>query len=369
MESRHREWWNSVVTGVLLMVSRVRASEKAVILIGATNYIDRIDGALKRPGRIGRHILVRPPETEEEVAELIKFYAGNDLGGADIAYAAKLAGNTTPAAVEAWMRSARRAAREAERAVVIDDLVAQIAPVDTRSEKALNSCALHEAAHAVAALELGFELKSVSVIAEGDAGGRTLSRGKANTPTLADVEDRVVMTLAGRAADRLLSGDADIGSTSDLEIATRVLVAARTSHGLRDSLVYRADEASFETLLRIDPVLLRQVDDDLTRLMQRTVAQGRRLELARADLERIRTGWRPLPDDLRTAPILDYWILHRLDSPLAWFEGIVSGHPEIADGHHAITSAVIALDLSLTWVRTVSRFYRLGLRLGPDPRG
>ena len=272
LDSRHREWWNSVVTGVMLMVSRLREAGKGVVLIGATNYLDRVDGALKRPGRIGRHILVRPPETEEEVAELIKFYAGNDLGEADVAYAAKLAGNTTPAAVEAWMKAARRAAREAERVEVIDDLISQIAPPDTRSERELFSCALHEAAHAVAALELGFELKSVSVIVEGNAGGQTLSRGKANMPTLADVENRVVMTLAGRAADQLLSGDADVGSMSDLEIATRVLVAARVSHGLRDSLVYRADEASFETLLRIDPLLLRQVDDDLTRLMQRTVA-------------------------------------------------------------------------------------------------
>ncbi len=129
---------------------------------------------------------------------------------------------------------------------------------------------------------------------------------------------------------------------------------------------------NLDDVLLLDPQQLVPKDRDAPWLLRETAdgwTQGRRLELARADLERIRTGWRPSPDDLRTAPILDQWILHRLDSPLAWFEGIVSGHPAIADGHHATTSAAVALDLSLTWVRTVSRFYRLGRRLGPDLSG
>jgi SpoVK/Ycf46/Vps4 family AAA+-type ATPase len=89
-------------------VQRRARVRQVVILIGATNYLDRIDSALKRPGRMGRHVLVRPPESEKEVAALVKFYVGPDLDQPAIAYAAKLAGNATPAAVKARVKAARR---------------------------------------------------------------------------------------------------------------------------------------------------------------------------------------------------------------------------------------------------------------------
>ena len=43
--------------------------------------------------------------------------------------------------------------------------------------------------------------------------------------------------------------------------------------------------------------------------------------------------------------------------------GVVSGHPSIADGW-CTTSVVLAADEAAGWARTVSRYYRLGPRLG-----
>jgi hypothetical protein len=65
----------------------------------------------------------------------------------------------------------------------------------------------------------------------------------------------------------------------------------------------------------------------------------------------------PTEEQLRQAPVLDEF----------WFEiagicvvatGVVTGHPSL--GGHITTSPVIGFDLEERWMRTRSRFYRLG---------
>lgn len=272
LDTRHREWWNSVITGVMLMVSRLRESGKPVLLIGATNYVDRVDGALKRSGRIGRHVLVRPAETEAEVATLLAYYLAGDLGPDAIAIASSFAAEATPAQVEGWVRAARRAARHAQRQLVLDDLLTQIAPLDRRSAADLRGVALHEAGHAVAALVLGHTLQRVSIVAEGAIGGVTSWQARGLVSTMRDIEDQVVLVLAGRAADRVLGAGADSGAASDLEWATMRLAAADASLGLREGLAHRADDIGLRHLLRADPELLARVEAQLKIQMRRAEA-------------------------------------------------------------------------------------------------
>lgn len=271
LDARHREWWNSVITGVLLMVTRVRESGKPILLIGATNYAERIDAALKRPGRLGRHVLVRPAATEEEVAHLFAYYLGADLDPGQITIAAGLAGTATPAQVEGWVKAARRVARDAQRPFLLDDLLAQIAPPDVRGATELRNVALHEAGHAVAALVLGHEVKRVSIVADGSVAGVTTMRTRSLVHTLRDIEDEAVVILSGRAADEVLGGGADSGASADLELATTRLAGAEASLGLRDTLVHRADDSELRHLLRSDPELLRRIDLQLAQQMRRAV--------------------------------------------------------------------------------------------------
>ena len=163
-------------------------------------------------------------------------------------------------------------AREASRPLILDDLVNQIAPPDGRSEAALYNIALHEAGHAIAVLVLGFELKSVSIIAEGSAGGVTNWLARSSMHTLRDIEDQVVVALSGRAADSILGDGADSGARSDLQIATSMLVAADTSLGLRDTLVFRSDESSIQQLLAVDRDLAMRTERQMQDLMQRASA-------------------------------------------------------------------------------------------------
>ena len=85
------------------------------------------------------------------------------------------------------------------------------------------------------------------------------------------------------------------------------------------------------------------------------VAQARRLA---DDVERTLSG-APLTDAvLAGAPVLDAWrpalrSVHAL-------VGVVAGHPGVADGHHALTSELFAIDVERGFARTWSRFYQLG---------
>lgn len=75
------------------------------------------------------------------------------------------------------------------------------------------------------------------------------------------------------------------------------------------------------------------------------------------DLERIRAGVLPVPEQLDDAPLLDnYEFVQRGTLAL---QGFVTGHPLVG------TASVMTSDLhlfapDLGWARTLSRFYRLG---------
>jgi len=70
----------------------------------------------------------------------------------------------------------------------------------------------------------------------------------------------------------------------------------------------------------------------------------------------------PSDGDLAHAPVLSGWSMHRYGNADVWsLRGHIAAHPVLTgDGDLIATSPVLAIDPSLRWARTVSRFYRLG---------
>jgi hypothetical protein len=66
----------------------------------------------------------------------------------------------------------------------------------------------------------------------------------------------------------------------------------------------------------------------------------------------------PSPEELAVAPKIDGWWLELIGGWLR-ARGDLSGHPDISDPH-VTTSPVIGFDVDAGWLRTRSRFYRLG---------
>jgi hypothetical protein len=85
-----------------------------------------------------------------------------------------------------------------------------------------------------------------------------------------------------------------------------------------------------------------------------------RLRSLADDLDRAHGATGPTTEDLASAPLFVDWrcVLSPLGSRLA---GFVAGNP-ILGNRPTLTSQVWAADACGTWIRTLSRFYRLGVQ-------
>ena len=63
IEGRYAEYWTQIVNQMLELVTRAMSTE-GLILVGATNFADRIDPALVRAGRLEQTIIIEPPDAE-----------------------------------------------------------------------------------------------------------------------------------------------------------------------------------------------------------------------------------------------------------------------------------------------------------------
>lgn len=266
LDDRSRDWWVPVVNLALTEIDRLRASGKRILLLGGTNYHGRLDAALVRPGRLQKRISVLPPQTREELAAVFRFYLGPDLANLDLTALAQLGLGATPAMVEGWIQEARGTARSAGRPLTDVDVLAQIIPADARRPADIKAIALHEAGHALVASRLGHEVEMISIVPNGRVGGIVRSKLLTTIMTLANLRDVVTVMLAGRAADLLFSGGANTGAESDLENATRLLVAAYEQQGLGETLVYAP-----VTTGRPSAKTVAAVSEELHHLLQRAI--------------------------------------------------------------------------------------------------
>lgn len=266
LDPKNREWWLPVITLFLTEIDRARKSRKKVFLLGATNYYDRLDAALIRPGRLHRRVPVLAPETDEEVAALFRYLLRGDLADADLGKLTKVGRGATPAEVEGWLKAARSAARIKGRALELTDIQEQMVPKDYRPVDDIRAIAIHEIGHAVVSHRLGHAVQSVSIVPRGSTGGLPQIQMPTLVPTWATIEDTVTIALGGRAADVVLGNGANVGAGTDLAGATQLLVDAIERQGLGDTLVYVPE-------VRLQSAKLSQmVDAHLRRLLQRAIS-------------------------------------------------------------------------------------------------
>jgi len=274
---RNRDYWTPIITNILMSLdSATSGASSRLIVIGATNHATKVDPALVRPGRLNRIITIHPPEPED-LAGILRQHLGGDIPGADLLPIAEIGRGATGAQAMGWVKRARATAREAGREIVLDDLVGAIAPPDDAPEEERRRHAVHEAGHAVISHRITPGcVRAVSIVGRGDAAGYTSTRQRPRaSPTRADVELDIVGTLAGRAAEIVILGEASTGSggsqDSDLGIATRHATALLTSYGLGPNLIFMVEPEHATELLRYDPELRATVSRTLASLHERTI--------------------------------------------------------------------------------------------------
>lgn len=288
IDNRHRDYWVPIVSHILTALdSAVSGQSSSLIIIGATNFPERLDEALVRPGRLNKVVMIGRPDVTA-IGGILRQHLGDDLRGLDLGPIAALGAGATGAEVAGWARRARGAARAAGRAMTRADLVAQVAPPETRHPDDVLSVARHEAAHcAVGELTGATRVESVTIVAAGPFAGLTRSRARGRAHLRRpDLDDYVVTVLAGRAADALWGGvhsGAAGQPGSDLAAATRLVAAAHASYGLGDDLVWLGSEDDAMTLCRLDEGFRHRVGADLA------ILQARADALVRENIEVIDT--------------------------------------------------------------------------------
>jgi Cdc6-like AAA superfamily ATPase len=268
--SSNGDFWTPVITAMLLGIDALRQTCPDVVLIAATNLLEKVDPALRRPGRFDRLIEIAPPDVEGLIS-ILRAHLKDELAEVDLSHVAQRLLGRVGADVVQVVNSARRKARLAHRALTLDDLVAEASPPEPRSPAELRACAIHEAGHAVVAVVLGHTLQGVSLQLVGTSGGMTRLEHAGFVSTRAVIEEDIVIGLAGRAADCVLGAGASTGAVGDLAGATRQLSALHASFGLGKSLLHRAAAEDACDLVRRDGRFAQSIEADLQRLLHRAI--------------------------------------------------------------------------------------------------
>ena len=241
-------------------------SSSGLVLLAATNRPEILDPALLRAGRFDRQVLVDRPDKAGRVQILkvhvkkIRLAPGVDLeqvaalttgfSGADLANLCN----------EAALAATRRSAQEVDLSdftTAIERIVAGL----EKKNRMLNPrereiVAFHEMGHALVSLALpGTDtVHKVSIIPRGiGALGYTIQRPTEDRflMTREELEQKIMVLLGGRAAEKLVFGHLSTGAADDLAKVTDIARDMVTRYGMVEELGYVTYEAPQQRFLEI----------------------------------------------------------------------------------------------------------------------
>jgi ATP-dependent Zn protease len=274
----HASYSVQVVNALLECIDGIEGRE-GVIIVGATNNPNRIDPALRRAGRLDKHVIIGMPDEKERVA-ILEHHLGGSTPAAQLSVLGPQMEGMSGADIEQLARQARRMARSECRDVTIDDLKANLPdliPVDGFYRQAVS---VHEAGHVIAAGEIGYgELVGVAIarqlnprVREQQAGVAVFRYKKVSFRDRQSYLDEICTNLAGIAAEHVIFGrhgdGAGVGSENDLRRATRLAFLIEANLGMGDGL--RFIEAPSEgNAVPVDRQISQKVDQVLMTQFER----------------------------------------------------------------------------------------------------
>ncbi|MFG1395212.1 AAA family ATPase, partial [Xanthobacter agilis] len=225
---RHRDYWTQIINCTLECMDGIKRPE-GLVVVGACNNPERVDAALRRPGRLDRSIRIPLPDTDT-LEVLYRHYLGADLPGLDLGPLAVISDGRTGAEVEQLVRQARRSARKDKRPLALYDLVNEVqGTAQSMSPETLWRIVVHEAGHAVVAFVLNIAPNISVSVGNGTLGATRFERPADIIETRNTALNIVRHVLAGRAAEEVIIGNVSGGSGgvsgSDLAQATRIVAA------------------------------------------------------------------------------------------------------------------------------------------------
>ena len=247
---------NQTINAFLAEIDGFSGSE-GVLVIGATNMIDKLDQAFVRPGRFDKHICIPLPDSKEERFELFKLYSkGKELAeDVNLEELAKKSVWFSGADIEALMNDAALKSfmdnEDKQKGIIskknIDDafyekLTKGHKKDRTESEKRreVKITAWHEAGHAIVTRLLANDEVVTITIAGSTSGVGGFTQPIPTNQTLKakkELLNEISYLYGGRAAEELLFGnknDVTTGASNDIKEATNRIKELVSEYGMTE---------------------------------------------------------------------------------------------------------------------------------------
>src|SRR5438067_582340 len=266
-------------------------ARKDVVVIAASNLLEKLDPALLRPGRFDRQIFVSPPDVVGRQRILGIHTANKPLADdVDLHLLARQTSGLTGADLasicnEAAIFAGRRRLSKVEMAdfdAALERVVAGMQSRRTLTERERRVIAYHEAGHAVCGelLTSVDRVHRISIVPRGRALGYTLNLPEEDRylKTREELIDFMTMLLGGRASEQLVFGSITTGAADDLkrvaEIAHSMIEEYAMGTG-SSSLRARADGAA-EATRRVNDAEVRELADEAFRAATKLIDSHRK---------------------------------------------------------------------------------------------
>jgi cell division protease FtsH len=239
---------NALLDGIYIVPRRIgkrsiripaaRPRREQIYFIGATNVpVDRLDPALTRPGRMGRHVWFRTP-TKQDRLDVLDLYLGKVAHDAELDQPhkreeiARVTNGYAPAMLEQVTSMALTIAHHSDRdALTWEDLVEAMTTLEAGTAVGIEyipeesrAVAIHEAGHAAAGHVYlkGAESTRLSIRMRGGALGhhQALEKEERFSRFRSEEFARLVWALGAMAAERVFYGENSNGVGGDVMSVT-----------------------------------------------------------------------------------------------------------------------------------------------------
>jgi cell division protease FtsH len=259
------------------------ASRGRLVVIAASNLLEKLDPALLRPGRFDRQVFVAPPDVKGREGILAVHTRNKPLHDVDLTLIAQQTSGLTGADLanicnEAAIFAARRHAAQISARDFDGALERVIAGV--QSQRVLNAhekrvVAYHEAGHALCGelLPSVDRVHRISIVPRGRALGYTLNLPAEDRylKTREELLDYVTVLLGGRVAEQVVFGQVTTGASDDLKRVADIAHSMVHDFAMGNAAIGRSPEGD----VRLSETTLRIRDEE----RQDLIEEGRRAAL------------------------------------------------------------------------------------------
>jgi cell division protease FtsH len=270
------------------------ATSGRLVVIAASNLLEKLDPALLRPGRFDRQIFVSPPDVKGRRGVLGVHTRDKPLGDVDLGLVAQQTSGLTGADLanicnEAAIFAARRGGKAIAGTDFDQALERVIAGV--QSHRVLNDhekrvVAYHEAGHALCGelLPSVDRVHRISIVPRGRALGYTLNLPAEDRylKTREELLDYMTVLMGGRVAEQVVFGAITTGASDDLKRVADIAQSMVHDYAMGSAGVGRTPDGN----IRLSETTLRLRDEERRELAEEARRAARKMILAhRAQLD------------------------------------------------------------------------------------